>query len=395
MMLLSFLLAAQLDVVADLTRRSAELHSFTANYALTSTASPGTSEIRIEFAAPARVRVDRTAGKEHSSTWCVDGVLAMKSSDGERSSQGRADSAQMFAELEPLEKKLRQAFPRAVSRPALAAAVGMRWEFDAKAQRANFSIEPSLVDQGETPLGWLKTLTQKGAAPREDQGLLHFETDSAFQIAISPKTGFVEHFSGKSPKGEMNLVLISLELDKPIDPARFALPAPAPGAKDVTSDLLRAVSRFAEVELRGRIYDAMAGKETPSDWDEAFQAKAATVLQPFYERALPKILESKAGLWSTTRDEIAQRIAGMRASGKSEEEVETVRQRETGYLKKQMDELEQGFLTRLQIPATAEQLPRAAELLTLEKRSLSAAFHIKVSEPMVSAFEAATKKQGQ
>ncbi|MEO6710337.1 MAG: hypothetical protein ABI054_12830, partial [Planctomycetota bacterium] len=388
-----FLLAAQTDVLAELTRRSAELHSFTASYALTSTASPGTTEIRVEFAAPARVRVDRTAGKEHSSTWCVDGVLAMNSSDGERSSQGRADSAQVFAELESLEKALQQAFPRAVSRPGLASAVGMRWEFDASSQRANLSIEPSLVDQGETALGWLKTLKQKGAVAREDQGLLHFETDSAFQIAISPTTGFVQTFSGKSPKGEMNLVLVSLELDKPIDPARFALPSPVPAAKDLTFDLLRAVSRFAEVGLRQRIYDAMAGKDSPSDWDEAFQAKAASVLQPFYERALPKILESKAGLWNTTRDEVAQRIAAMRASGKSEEEVETLRQRESGYLEKQMRELEQGFLTRLLIPPTAADLPRAAELLALEKRSLSTAFRLKVSEPMISSFEAATKKQ--
>ena len=391
MIILSLLAATQLDALADVSRRSAELRSFSATYELSGTASPATTQIQIDFVGPGRVRVDRTAGEQRTSMWCVDGELAMNSLGGEGPFQGRVDSAGLYAELEPMEKALHNSFPKARACSPRSASVGVHWAFDDKSQQATFSIDAQLGGGFESPLGWLETLKQKHAVAREDKDLLHFETDGAFQIAISKSSGFLEKFSGKSPKGEMHIALISVDQKAVIDPARFTIPPPSAGAKDITPDLQRTISRVAEIDLRQRFYEAMAVASPTGDWDEAQQAKIRTVLGPFYARAVSKTLGQTLERWTKIRETVALQIASMRKEGKTEAEVDQLRQREGGYLKKQLDDLEQGFLKRVSVPASAQDLPRAKELLALENQAVTEAFRTQVREPMLALFESALK----
>ncbi len=390
MFILSFLAAAQLDALADLTSRSADLRSFTAVYELTNTVSPGTTQIRIDYVAPARVRVDRTSGDLRATTWCVDGVLAMTGRDEKGDLQGRADSALACTELDPIEKALHAAFPKARPPAAHAAAVGMRWSFDNKTQQTNFSIVPQLAL--DSPLGWLATLKQKAAVAREDGELLRFETDGAFQIAISKQNGFLQQFAGESPKGEMHVALVSLELNKGVDASRFALPPQIPAARDITPDLTRMVTRDVQDDWRRRLYQVIAGADAPAVWDAAFLAKINSVIRPFYADIVPKTFAATFEEWNTIRENVTKDLLEMRKAGKSDEEVEQKRQRELGYLNKQLDKKQQSLETGLALPAGTTDLPRAKELLALEIQAVSDAYRSKVREPVLAAFETATKK---
>ncbi len=392
-MLHSLLLCfAQADRLDDIIRSSREIHSFAAVFELTSTLEVDKTRLCIDFQAPAQVRVQRTCGPKLSTTWCVDGTLAIVSNEGDKPIHGRFDSGAVFEAIAPLEKTLHDTFPNAAPRPALGAAVGMGWFFDTKNQKANFAVESDLREQSATPLGWLLTLQQKQAVAREDGELLRFETDDRFHIAVSRQSGFLQEFSGTSPKGELHLALISLELNKPIDAARFALPSGPFAGTDISADLSRGIRVIGQQSLRSRIYAAVAGENSAPPYDDAMRAKIAAVFQPFYDRTVPETLATWFEKSRKLTAGVAERIAGMRKNGKSAQEIDQVLVKETGYLNKQLDDMEQGFLTRLAAPSTAKSLPHTAELLEQEKRAVSEAFRTQVRAPIVKAFEQATAK---
>jgi len=388
--LILFALAAP-DQLAELTRSSRELRSFTAVFELSSGQDSGVSTLRIDYAAPARVRVEHSFGPEvRLSTWCVDGVLAVDDGKTQPRSHGRVDHAAILAELAPLERKLHDAFPDAPAAAALASAVGMGWGLDAKSQRAQLVCEARLREPSASPLGWLELLQEQGAAAVEDGDVLRFETQGRFRVALAKDSGFVREIKDAGPEGKLKLVLVSLESNHEIEAARFVIPPAAQGAVDVSADLARGLSRLAELGLRRRIYEAIAGGEESGAWDSAVEARIESVLRPFHERVVPGTLAAWRERSRKIEAGVAERLAGMRKAGKSADEVEQSRQRELGYLGKQLDELEQGFLTRLSLPENARPLPRGALLLELEKRCLSEVFRTLVREPTLESFAKAT-----
>lgn len=380
--------AARLDVLEELVRRTAESQHFSAHYALTSTAGAEPAEIRIDYVAPAKVRVDLAKGAKTTAMWCVDGVLAMVTDEGEAPLAGRVDCAQVYAELDGLEAALAKAFPGAPPRGELGAAVGMRWAFDEQAQKANYTIEAQISAGSRTPLGWLETLEQKGVTPTVEGEQLRYSTDGHFEIAINKLTGFFERFDGRSPTGEMHLKLAALELSKPPEPARFEIAAGAAGARDISAELRRSVVRVAELGLRRRMYESIAGSQDAA-WDDARSASAAALLRAFHERTVPAtlapFLERSVKLCAGVSD----RLAELKAKGKSPEEVEAARLKELGFLDKQLAELEDGLRSRTIAPPGAEKLARTEALLALERQVLLAVFDERVRQRVRADFDAA------
>lgn len=387
--------APKADPLAHAFEIARGLESCSARYALTSTLEPGESELRLYYRAPGSVRIDRIAAGKSHTMWCVDGVFALESHEGKQPSRGRIDSAAVAAELAPIETALRAAFPRAEKRAEKRAAIGMGWGFDATAQKTTFGVEAQMGPADGTPLGWLDTLREKGVAPVEDGELLRFSTDGHCEIAISKSSAFLQSLRAESPNGRLSLELRELSTGKPLDPALFQAPAPAQGFTDVSSSLERAIRRVEEQDLRRRIYAAASAHEP---WDDAARAGLDSVLRPFHAAAIAKVLEAWRAKATTINATIADRLDKLRTEGKSPEEVEAARVRERGYLTKQLDELEQGFASRLTAPEPRERAgvreswPRQDEILTRELAVIRDVFRTNVREPVLAAFDQATQR---
>jgi hypothetical protein len=70
------------DPLAELIERSKTTKSFTAVYEARLSTTPEPSTVRLDYVAPDRVRLERTADGKSSSMWCVAGVLALQSNEG-------------------------------------------------------------------------------------------------------------------------------------------------------------------------------------------------------------------------------------------------------------------------------------------------------------------------
>lgn len=384
--------ADPLERALEIARR---LDSCSARYALTSTVDPGESELRLHYRAPSSVRIDRIAAGKSHTMWCVDGVFALESHEEKQPARGRIDSAVITAELAPVEAALRASFPRAEPRAEKRAAIGMGWGFDAKTERATFGVEAQMGPADGSPLGWLDTLREKGVTPMEDGELLRFSTDGHCEIAISKSTAFLQSLRAQSPNGKLTLELRELSTGKTLDPALFQVPAPFQGFTDVSSSLERAIRRVEEQDLRRRIYAAACAHEP---WDDAARAGLDSVLRPFHAAAIAKVLEAWRAKATTINTTIAGRLDKLRAEGKSPEEVEAARVRERGYLTKQLDELDQGFTSRIAAPEPSQRAgagdagPRRDEILTREIAVIRDVFRTSVREPVLAAFDQATQR---
>ncbi len=383
--------AEALDLLIE---QSAKVQTFSVLYRLTSTASEVPTTIRVDYQAPDKVLVERVAGPKSSSTWCVGGVMVLRSDESSQPMHGRIDSKSIYAELDALEQAVAAAYPAMKPRAErMETQVNMGWEFDTKEQKANFSLTSALVEDATTPFGWLTTLREKSVPAIEDGELLRFETDGAFKIAIARKTGLLHAFAGKSPKGEVKLELLSASIDAPIDPARFALPEAGAG-RDVSGELRRAINRVAEMSLRRRMYVAIASEpvgEPPTPWNAEALAKIEPLLRAFHEHAVLGALRGFIDDAAKKRDGVTQYLKGLLEKGKTKDEVEAQRQKEIGFLTQRLDKLEQGVAKPIPLPVTKIELPRAAALSALEHDIVLDVFRTKVRAPTLAEFERVSK----
>ena len=380
---------AAADPLGAAQEATAAVRQASLRYALTSTLENASCEIRVDYVAPDRVRIDRTAGGATSSMWLVDGVFAVSSAEGPKPARGRSDSAAVVAELAPAEQALLQAFPNARRRGTKRAAIGMNWGFDEESQKVTVALESQLRAADESPFGWITTLRRK-AVPAVDEGAVwSFSTDGHCRVTLSKATGFVQSLDAESPKGKLHMELLELSTEAEVDPARFHLPVAAEGPGDASESLTRVVRRMEEMDLRGRIYGAIAG-DGAAAWDEALRARIDQVLRAFHGRTIQKAFEPWMERSRTIHTTISERLAKLRAAGNPPEEVEALRQRERGYLLKQLDEFEKTLATRLSEPELDSPLPRAAELFLREQGVLAEVFRAQVREPALEAYDRAT-----
>ncbi|MCC7014532.1 MAG: hypothetical protein IT454_18370 [Planctomycetes bacterium] len=396
--MLSILLvaAARFDVLGDLIERSAALRAFSANYSVSASSAPAPSTIRIDFQAPDRVCVDRTADGKRTTMWCVDGVLTLQTDEIPSNARetakvlfGRADAQAVYAELAPIESALSSAFPALERRGDVHASIGMRWSFDEKEQKANYVIDAELSEGNSTPLGWLRTLQLKSAEPREDGELWRFETDGAFQVALHKSSGFLQSFRGRSPNGEINVALTGLDLRPEALDGHFTAPTAVEGARDISSDVLKSLNRIAEMSLRRRYYRAIAG-DASATWDGSLEAKVAAAVGPFFTRTVNATMAPIKEDAGKKKLGIAERLQKMVEQGKSPEEVQATREREAKYLAGRLDTLEQKFIELMgALPPDHAAQPHARELLAIEQRVLREVFERDVRGPVTREFKEA------
>jgi hypothetical protein len=398
MTLAALCLAAALggDPLDDLIARSAAVTSFTARYTLTvkpkQEEAPKATSIRLDFAAPDRIRLEQSSGEQRMSMWCVGDVLALDVGGGKTPLHARIDWKAEYAALSGIEDALHALRPDAPKRALQpGGVVNMRWSFDDKAQKAIYTLEAAVADERRTPFGWLETLDQKEAPAREDGELLRFATDAgAFDATLAKDTGVLRELSGRSPNGEFRLALDSIELDRDVPQERFTVPAPAEGSRDVAPELLKGLRRSAESGLRRRIYSAIAFEPEGERWNAERRARIESVLRPFHERAVLGVVATWKERAAKIQTGVSGRLRKMRAAGNADSEVEAVREREIAQLEKQLAGLEADFDKRLLAPSDASTLPRTAELLELERQVVLDVFRRLVREPALAEFERAT-----
>ncbi len=386
----------QQDRLAESVDSGAQLKCFTATFESSGDAGSGRAEFRIDYVAPARVRVDRVermgSNGEHTlvTTWCVEGVIATAGNAPGQEHHGRAHSTLLFAQLEPLELALRSAFPNSAPRATASSAVSMDWAFDKTAHKVNFAVEAPLGDGFRSPLGWLRTLQQKQAEAREKGDLLRLETDGHFRVTLSKKNGSLEELVSTDSGAKLRLVLRTLAVNEPVAESRFEPPLSKPGAREVSADLARAVTRQGELSLRQRIYVAIAAEPQGTAWNAGARTKIRSVMEPFHARLVPITIASWLENNRKRLKDVAKHLDSLGKSGKPAAEVEATRQRERRLLSRQLDERESGIHARLTLSPDATSEPRDLELLALEKEVLADIFRTLVREPSFAGFDQAT-----
>jgi len=239
-------------------------------------------------------------------------------------------------------------------------------------------------------LGWLETLRQKKVAPKDEGESLSFDTDNTFHAVISKSTGMLEQLDGKSPTGEMHLLLDTVVIDKPIDASQFKVQEGVSDGREVSDDLRRSVTHSVLGSMRDGVYSTIASDAAGPAWDDATKARISAILRALHERSIETTLEGWHEAALKKRDGVAERLRKLAADGKSAEEVAKVRELEKGYLNKALDDMRTGFTSRLIVPTLAMPLPRGAELLALETEVVGKTFDETVRAPAVADFEQGT-----
>jgi hypothetical protein len=384
--------AAPAKVTLDeLIAKTNELKSFVASYQLTGSKPEDAAFVLVEYEAPDRLRVDRILkGGGGSSMWCVGGVMTLQA-HGPNAMRGAVDYSPIIGSLRPFQNLFEKHYPAARGLVGHAGAfVNARWWFDEKAGKANYLVEALWTQNRIALLGWLETLRQKQVAPTDDGEHLVYDTDNAFHIVISKKTGFLEQLDGKSPSGEMHLVLSTVEVDKPLDASLFKVQEGVTDGRDVTDDLRRSVTHSVLSNMREGVYTTIAGEAAGAPWDDATKARIGAIWRAFHERSIETTLETWRETARKKRDGVAERLVKLAADGKTPEEVAQTRENEKGFLNKALDELRAGFTTRLVVPTLSTPLPRGQELLAIEIEVVGKTFDETVRAPVVADFEAAT-----
>jgi hypothetical protein len=347
--------------------------------------------IRIDYAAPGRLRVELTSEARSVSYWCIDGAYTLVAA-GDEALHAHFDYGAVRARVAEIERAIAAHAPGVEHHGrAPGAAVGMRWYFDDKADKANYQVDAVWSDERRVVLGWLATLRSKEVELRADGERLEFTTDDGrFRGALSAQTGFLEDLWGKSPAAEAHIHLEKLSVGGEIDPARFALPSSKPAGRDVSEDLQRNFTGIAVREVRTRLYRVLAA-DAGEPWQDEARAKVERALREYHRVA---VLEQMAPWLANTaakkRDGIAERLRKL-AETKTATEVAAVREKELGYLRDALDEIAAGFDQRLSVPTTETPLARGDELLAIEREVVARVFDEGVRQPTLAEFERATE----
>lgn len=387
------------DQLEELVRRSAEIPHFQAIFELSSTTSAATSEIRIDCGGPTRVRVDRGAEGKRTSMWSVDGTLAIVSNEGGRPMHGRVDAHELYAVFDAVEAQLVRDFPGAKPRGELRSAVSMRWYFDEKAAKSNFAVETTITTGSPTPMGWLDTLVQKAATPVEEGELLKFSTDGHFDLSVSRLTGMLQEFRGRSPKGEMRVLLKSTEFASAPPAQRFEIEPAPQGGEDVSSELRRTIARVAELQLRRRMYDVLAAAKGPLDGPESAHGlatlKVRSLCRRLHEVTLTPVVEQARESIAKARGLALEHLKKLRNEGVTPEELSTWSARQLTLFEEQLAILDSSIPARTQPPPGAQELPNARKLSAIEATVLRELWRDTGVEPLMAecrrAFDEASR----
>jgi hypothetical protein len=389
------------ELLDELIARSLNAPSFHASYTLKFKVKEGVrvqpppdGEIRIDFGAPDRVRVENKMGAQSMVMWSVGDTLATHLSanaEGHGAIFGRVDLAALKQRFRGARALLREGFGGAAaveSEHHDGPSAVLNWSFDERTQRANFELVAA-SSGFDSPLGWLDTLRRKQAVLERDGETLRFATDGGrLRGELSPTDGMLRRLSGQSPNGSFELSLVRVGPLGDDAAALFAPPASVPGAKDTSAELRRnALLGLAEA-LRTRIYSAVA---RASEFDAPTQAKAEALLREFHTQHLAESLESWFELAGRRRATVVERLRSFAASGRTPEQVEKQRQTELANLRGGLDELEGTFSALLELSARTRALHRADKLNALERRVFASLFDTQVRKRVVADFEAATK----
>jgi hypothetical protein len=387
---------AQSDKLLDeLIAKTSKLKSFTAVYEMQLVMTGESAEtapvrtMRIDYQAPDKMRVDVGTGSEHLWQWLVGGVLALQE-EGEKPLNGRIDTRAIGAEFAHLYQVLGEAFPDANSPSGQPGpVVVMSWSFDEPAQKANFNL--SLVNDraARTPLGWLTELRDRDEKSSESDSQLLFNIDGHIKVAISKSSGFVESFSGKSPRGEMRVQLKSLETDNPIDAQRFVLPSESSGEGEAATEMRDAFRASRAMACRYFVYRRI-GSMAGAEWTDAERSKIDTVFRAYHEYDMRHAFDILRKAAEQHRERLVTRLRKLREDGHSEEEVASERDAMIADLQESLDKQINGYLERLTVPEHSPPFPRGDDLLKLEREVATKVFDELVRAPMVHDFEQAT-----
>lgn len=386
------------DVLDDLMARARGAQALHASYSLKFKLKPGSTatpppdgEIRIDYAAPGKLRIENRMGGQTLFMWCVD--ERMTTSLVNESTKGvlfgSVDVSSMRSALATVEATLEQTFPDA-PKPASefdGPAALVNWSFDRRTQRANFDVVASPSGQ-TSPYGWLDTLRRKQVGLEAHGEVLRFVSDGHFRGEIDARSGLLTLLHGESPNGEFDFTLTESSATPNFEEGFFDAPLVIQGARDSSAELRHGALRGLHEALRSRIYVAIDGASAA---DPDARSKADRVLRAFHDNALASTLEAWFELARRKRDTVVERLRAFGESGRTPAQVEEQRQVELASLRKQIDELERTFDSRLELTDVLRRCTRAEQTHELELRAFAAAFEARVRKPVLDGFEEATR----
>jgi hypothetical protein len=262
-------------VIRGLVERSAQLESFALHYHVQLPDSPKSDvEIDLRFRAPGDARLVVRQGETSHSTWANDGTLSFRGVHPGAAETAELSLARFAKEEEDLEALLVRELHADLS-TAAQGKPGPVFEIELlppqrPEEHGTYSVTIFWMAHSICRFQWL----EGGSATtpwRADGGELVRAVPGGGSIRVSTETGYVTRMS--HPSGfEMKLVSAS-ELVQADD---FAVPPPAPGAKDSSTECARDYERSVFPTRRNRVYGAIV-RAAPDPTEDARAADARLV----------------------------------------------------------------------------------------------------------------------
>ena len=266
--------------LAEWTRRAATVAACTATYRVT---GPIAQTIRIAYLAPDRARFDSAGTRDgpsfEESAWTLRDRSAFRSRRGDERAWAELVFGSLAAEFEAVVAELNRAFPAPPSAtPPADDGPGVALDFwcEPDVDHPEHGRVDAMAIRQERRTGVFRWLARFAAMPQiRDDGarLVAADPSTGHEVALSKENGFLESVS---VPGGLRIALV--EWQPAVDEAVFTIPAPPPGARDVSEEYRGAFAASCDLGIDAVITrQAITARARDAIADDDFRARLAAV----------------------------------------------------------------------------------------------------------------------
>lgn len=383
------------DPLDELVRRAAATKRLRAVYEMTLSTQPEPSQLKFEYLAPDRMRLELHSSDGESDMWIVGSMLHLRSDMGGRPVAADIDMVALAASHRAVEARIREVAP-ALTKDWLEHEVAaypvfqLKWGRDAGSDSATFEWKLGIERKATSPFGWLETARQKGVSWTPDGELLRAETDGCFTVALA-KSGLLHELSGRTAKGTMRFVLREAVFDEDPPADRFVVPPTTEKALAAAGDSLRMQRMMFHGSLRLRLLQGFVSARAAAGSDGAAAASvdqaAALALRESLDFLWAQRFVAMQDRFDASIAEIVQQIVAQRRAGLEPDRIATLREQGlkalTDSLRSQLDRILGEVVTK------GGDTPSEVAFAALERAALEALFRERVLDVLLARYEAA------
>lgn len=388
------LLTQTQDPLDEAMRQAAAVQHFHAEYRLQVGTESTPTVLTIDYVAPSRIRVERRKGETWMRNWCTDGMLAVRTNEGENPVAATVAMGPMLQRVEDLETTVRRTLPDmpgAVTVPRTICS--MSWGIDPRTGKAEFNFGAGIERDAATPFGWLETLRHKGVEVVREGDVLRASTDDSFEVTVAAGSGLLQEIKGRSASGSMSLVLVHADLDTPPAAECFVVPEAPAGAMDESERFAQVLQVTCEQGLRIRLFKTLAGDRGPFAGDATVEAAtpvAEQALRTYHAATIDTRLAADRKLVVGRAEKFGPRLAESAMQLPEDERtpaaIATFREKGREELERKLDESGAEFAGRVMPPIGTKRLPHAAAVLQQERAVVEDLYRERVSGPALQAY---------